>query len=966
MTLLCRIKKALSKIWTPSSCQDATENISNDIQYDTLTPKIKTDDSVNEYFKALDFAFSKKDVKNIAITGPYGAGKSTVILSYMKARHDKKHINVSLADFNISEKGSGKPSETSEIELSILQQILYKENRENLPDSRIDRIKNRNKKHVFSIFSSFLWFVTPLFILCLTVFTPKILIFFEAEKEVILYFKEHYIYRMILSIIFALIGLFFIIRGASKAGIFDKKLKLSKIAFLQGKAEMTSQESSSLLNNCLDEIVYFFSVSKYKIVVFEDLDRLGNTEIFVKLREINQIVNNNIRGNWPVIFIYAVRDDIFLGSDVRTKFFDFILPIIPVMDSRNAYTILKEKIKNFSESEHSLLKQTSLYISDMRSLQNIVNEFNIFRNIVDNNQNEAKIFSLVFYKNLYAQDYNLIDKKSGVLYSLINDYRLKKLHEEYFKSLDDKLSSLYSRLEKLKNEKAISDSDVRKELLCRFISEKLWPYVCFAHKIDSYYSHFKTYNAEEFYKNDDTFQSFFNLNITLYIGYYFNKNNQQHVEIEGNNVINEYNKRIELVSSDRDREYKKTLGEIEKTKEIIRIRNAISLENLIKLIGREKFIKLAYKYLNSIKVPDIIGKEQLGTIRSEFKHGGLDALYYLLSNGYLMQDFMMFRSIFYKGAISVNDNDYIKSVGFYVTCEDANQNFALDNEKDVIQDLISQHFIYREGAIHHQLITYMLNHENTYNTYLDEIISNLFSKSASEILTVFTILDEKFAYSDSFRKLIITALSKNHHFDKMVSILNENELGIIQTKIAVNIVAFIAPDISSHRNKYRDFVVNTGYGLVSHLDKETIDSSLNNIKVLDIMYEDITSPVSDIEYQALRFVAENHMYSLSKDSYRIVVSTLLKEKSITYEQVDRQPMSLIVENHLQAVKQYIDKNIDLFVRNIFIDSEEESATIVEMLKHSELCDELKTQIVKEMSFTVSELTMFAETIDVSS
>nr|WP_323807848.1 hypothetical protein [Klebsiella pneumoniae] len=101
--------------------------------------------------------------------------------------------------------------------------------------------------------------------------------------------------------------------------VFLIKIKLSKIAFLQGSADMASQESSSLLNNCLDEIVYFFSRSQYKIVVFEDLDRLGNAEVFVKLREINQIVNNNLQSE-PVRFIYACRDDIFLGADIRTKF----------------------------------------------------------------------------------------------------------------------------------------------------------------------------------------------------------------------------------------------------------------------------------------------------------------------------------------------------------------------------------------------------------------------------------------------------------------------------------------------------------------------------------------------------------------------------------------------------------------------------------------------------------------------
>ncbi|VDA80844.1 hypothetical protein BANRA_00816 [Klebsiella pneumoniae] len=33
------------------------------VGYDTLTPKIITDDSVKPYFDALDFAFTKQDVK---------------------------------------------------------------------------------------------------------------------------------------------------------------------------------------------------------------------------------------------------------------------------------------------------------------------------------------------------------------------------------------------------------------------------------------------------------------------------------------------------------------------------------------------------------------------------------------------------------------------------------------------------------------------------------------------------------------------------------------------------------------------------------------------------------------------------------------------------------------------------------------------------------------------------------------
>ncbi|HBL4918596.1 TPA: hypothetical protein LR156_004575, partial [Enterobacter hormaechei] len=182
--------------------------------------------------------------------------------------------------------------------------------------------------------------------------------------------------KVLLLTIFAFTSLYFITDCATKIGIFDKKIKLSKIAFLSGDVEVSEKEASSLLNNCLDEIVYFFSRLNYKVVIFEDLDRLGTPDIFVKLREINKIINNNINDDNPVRFIYAVRDDVFSGADARTKFFDFILPVVSFMDSRNAFTLLKKKMGLHNEND-THLKNLSLYINDMRSLQNIINEYQI-------------------------------------------------------------------------------------------------------------------------------------------------------------------------------------------------------------------------------------------------------------------------------------------------------------------------------------------------------------------------------------------------------------------------------------------------------------------------------------------------------------------------------------------------------------------------------------------------------------
>ena len=50
-------------------------------KFNSLTPDILIENK-QVYTEALDYAFSNNDIKNIAITGNYGAGKSTVWNTY--------------------------------------------------------------------------------------------------------------------------------------------------------------------------------------------------------------------------------------------------------------------------------------------------------------------------------------------------------------------------------------------------------------------------------------------------------------------------------------------------------------------------------------------------------------------------------------------------------------------------------------------------------------------------------------------------------------------------------------------------------------------------------------------------------------------------------------------------------------------------------------------------------------------
>lgn len=648
-----------------------------------------------------------------------------------------------------------------------------------------------------------------------------------------------------------------------------------------------------------------------------------------------------------------------MGADIRTKFFDYIIPVIPIMDSRNAYTHLKNKLNDFPMEKDNILRKVALHINDMRSLQNIVNEFNLFKQIVDNKENEAKIFALVFYKNMYAQDYNLIDKKSGILYFFIQEYKLRKLHEEYFQSLDNKLNDLYFKRDKLKEEKSNSSYDIRKDIVCRFISKELWEIIKF--KVKPYN---RTYEADDLCENENSFIECFD-DKTLSVGAIIN-GYDRYTEIKDNKVIEEYNSRSELVSKNRELEYKKTLKEIEEVKEKIRIRNAITLADLIKLIGLKEFKKIAEKHLENINSSNIIGSEQIEAIHSIFRLEGFEVLYYLLENGFIMQDYMMFRSIFHEGAISTNDNDYIKAVSKYINFEEANNNYALDNEENVLLELNNQNYISYNGAIHHQIIAYLLNSpEKDINQSLPQIISVIFNKPAEIILSILAILDLKFIKPDYFVKFIKKSMEQdnNYYLDTMISVLEGSGTDKIQTKIAVNMIASVCPKIPSIRDKYREFIKNKGYELISNLDTETIDPFLENIKTLGVIYNSISKPMSEIEYQAIKFIADKQMYDLNRDNFRIIVSALLQNENIDHEQIDNTPQSLLSNPKLKYVQEYVNNNIDTFVSNIFIHSNENSETIVTMLKHSSLSDQLKIEILKKMLFEVSDLSEFTDNIN---
>ena len=90
--------EALMPVLSANKAQEEQINTS----YEPLTPSVITDEKAQSYIEALNFACSRPDIRNIAVTGPYGAGKSSVLLTWERAEdNDFRVMTVSLADFEM-------------------------------------------------------------------------------------------------------------------------------------------------------------------------------------------------------------------------------------------------------------------------------------------------------------------------------------------------------------------------------------------------------------------------------------------------------------------------------------------------------------------------------------------------------------------------------------------------------------------------------------------------------------------------------------------------------------------------------------------------------------------------------------------------------------------------------------------------------------------------------------------------
>lgn len=428
------------------------------LHFEKLNPIHNAD--IEVYRDALDFVFKDSNIRNVAISGAYGAGKSSVLESYKSIHKEIKFVHISLAHFEDKNAGENSSKSTSILEGKVLNQLIHQIPIEKIPqtDFKVKKPFERWKIGL-SVGLTLILIASICHITWYSSWSELVNNFPEGLLQRILQFTvSEYSQLVSRGIVFAALGFcaYYIILLQTNKNIFRK------ISFQGNEIEIFSESDESIFDKYLNEVLYLFESLEAEVVVFEDIDRYEVVEIFERLREINTLINFRRGATEKTLrFFYLLRDDIFVSKE-RTKFFDYIVPIIPVVDSSNSYDQLishLEKNQLLEIFDKHFLQGISLYVDDMRLLKNICNEFLIYYKKLNSTELDPnKMFAMIVYKNLFPKDFSDLQLNRGYVYALFANKQ--QIIEDAKKELQMRLDEIIEKIDYVHNEGLSSQEEL--------------------------------------------------------------------------------------------------------------------------------------------------------------------------------------------------------------------------------------------------------------------------------------------------------------------------------------------------------------------------------------------------------------------------------------------------------------------------------------------------------------------------
>ena len=871
-----------------------------------LVPEDSSYKTVEELNEVIEEALKKGEIRNIALTGPFGSGKSSILLTLRKNFGNYEYLPISLATLKSEEdlkekdgkvkatpikvKSDENEGETEtenvnneiektnrRIEYSILQQLIYREKITTIPNSRFRRIVHISEERL----NCYSWYVIGLILSIIILFFPE----FYGTQNILktIGFGQFISFLKFCGFLYLLHVIYLSVKSFIR--IYSNS-KLNKLNLKDMYIEI--EKENSIFNKYLDEILYFFQVTNYNVVIIEDLDRFGTPDIFLKLRELNQLLNESKIIDRNIVFVYAVKDDIFLDEE-RTKFFDYITTVIPVINPSNSKDILKAALKERGLEDNVIkdgdLRDMAFFIQDMRILTNIANEFQQYREklCTGNNQklNLTKLLAMIVYKNYYPKDFAMLHRREGKVYKCIKEkpnFAKGALNEIAKK--EETLENEYQAFLKTKHLKV---SELRLIYLYK-IREHL------NNKVIEFNIDGHSYSLDQISKDKDLFNKLIS-NREIYYSYwgYYNRAEYTSCPFDFNVIDKEVNlkQRIALLripesKFERDREilYRKKLN--------------------------------VYKYRLNV----LIGRYKQGD-SDLYKGIGLSEMMdVFIRRGFIDEEYYDYISFFYEGMVSLADRELLLSIKRDIPKE---YSYHIDKVENFVKELLPYMFE-TKAILNNDLLDYVSSsHKDYFN-----LIMNILETDQAPL----DFLAQYYLYGNA-QKQVYEHYIEWDEIQSWTNIesWNNNDEKNILIEGWLKYSKEICEDAIIWLNCHYEFLTDR----FENIGKE---------RCLDLVLDSEFKELNDKNSELFKHSIDNHAYEINSHNLCLITNylcndTLVKEENLNLSRIRNTKYYIFI----QHVERNIDKAIECFSKDC---KDETKGSILFILNNEEISTNNKT------------------------
>lgn len=925
--------------------------------FEKLTPAYLSDDEMQGYTEALDFVFQEDDLLNIAVTGPYASGKSSVIKTYEENHKELNGIHISLSYFSpiLASKIKGKKNgnelafeDELMLERKIINQLIHQIEPHKIPATDF-KVKNELSKWLKLTWAG----IVSLIIFCL------------------IYINETIFTKLLnkyTTITLILMALSFILIGFIAFKIIDQQSGRSlirKLKVFENEIDISSSECDvSYFDKYLNEIIYILDKSKLDYIVLEDIDRYDDNLILSKLRELNYIYNKKQSKNRPkpIKFIYLIKDEIFESKE-RTKFFDYILPIVPVMDNSNSLGKMEKLFKNqniYSDFTSTFLDILSNYLDDIRLIKNICNEYKIYKTKISHDASWFKkenLLAIIVYKNIFPEDFSLtrLGLGQGVVHRIIESLKIQKntIYETEIEKINNQI-----KLRK-ENINSIETSHLKNldELDALFINIP-W-------NIKNDYNYID--GIDIFTLNAKDFIHTLKENNFIISSNSGNHNCQQYFnELEQNSEYQQRKIEIEFITTHKKSTLEAEINNLKKEKFNLQLPKKINEVIAINLKNGISANTLFQKHFSE-KTHDTSENEKYKQYKEEYEKLSASCYFPLLRvliiQGYIDEYYSDYTSFLDKEGLSQNDTLFLRNINEY-----SENDWALELKKPeiVLQrlNLDNSNKFKGRAILNYSLLDYILLNNKTEDLYKFNILLKSYNETdfANEYLERYyaLLINQDAGYNQKYLCLLIKELNiQIRYIWKYIDMFN------MKLYLYLSFISNLPTELKrmNEDDDLKNFIAHSTDFLLIDDEWDTIfkllDENQNNLHkianafvILGIKFKQIDHSIPAL----LSLVEQNNNYQLN---YINVKHILTNQYSLT--DCDSHIIQIVLSlNDDAPIKSYFQSNPEALIISItesdisIIDDNEE--TVLFILNHDDISLSVKIAYIAKLSTTIKKLT----------